>query len=343
MLIDAAIMTMPRCAATLVGSLATVWSITAPSIGSLRQLPRYRPTMPKVKPVTNCNLPSGRCRDEPTDEYDRAAWHVCRGAALGLQTDRKRRVHEVGGGCRGAPSRGRRLRLGDEPQRARRRRSSLSQPKLIASSRCWSNRGGSNLDRVRRQIEGHHKAWRARGSCALVRRGPPSVPMQFRNKCRWRAGRVLKEPDHDQRKARRQRARTDGQSSPAPSAPTQRGRLCPLDRLAPLPPDPLGDGRIEVRRRLDPRHSISERPETSLPILDGFTQCHIPPAAGSDLRPLGRAERSDHVLRGQSVNVVVISHWPRQSLSWARLRRSHVFTVDTGRLIRPAISSLVMP
>jgi hypothetical protein len=41
-------------------------------------LPRYRPTMAKVKPVTNCKLPSGRCRDEPTDEYDRAAWHVCR-------------------------------------------------------------------------------------------------------------------------------------------------------------------------------------------------------------------------------------------------------------------------
>lgn len=39
----------------------------------------------------------------------------------------------------------------------------------------------------------------------------------------------------------------------------------------------------------------------------------------------------------------VVSHWLRQSLSCARLRRNHVFTVDTGRLTRAAISSLVIP
>src|SRR6476661_645589 len=115
-LIDAATMTMPRCAATLLGSLAAVWSIRAPSIGSpaaATPVPAYYgegQASRKLQPT------SGRCRDELADEYDRAAWHFRRGAALGLQTDRKRCVHEVGGGCQGAPGPSRRLRLGDDPQ-----------------------------------------------------------------------------------------------------------------------------------------------------------------------------------------------------------------------------------
>ena len=64
---------------------------------------------------------------------------------------------------------------------------------------------------------------------------------------------------------------------------------------------------------------------------------------GIDLAALGGIQGAEHVLGRQPVDVLVLDHRPRQSLSCARLRRSHVFTVATGRSKRVAISSRVIP
>jgi hypothetical protein len=70
-----------------------------------------------------------------------------------------------------------------------------------------------------------------------------------------------------------------------------------------------------VGRWRDPRQQIAQRPETLFPRFDRRVQWHIYLAAGCDLLPFDRIERTEHVFPGQPVNFVIIRHWPRQSLT----------------------------
>ena len=166
--------------------------------------------------------------------------------------------------------------------------------------------------------------------------------------CRRRARPRVDQPDaDDHRQTRCQRSGADRKPTATARAVTgaaaQRDHFRRAGGTGRWPWDPGENATEQIRRRRHAWDTLAQRGKTSLPGLDCRHERCIGPAAGLDVRALSGIQRAQHILGRQSVDVFFLVHRPRQSLSCARLRRSHVFTVATGRSIRLEISSRVIP
>ena len=179
------------------------------------------------------------------------------------------------------------------------------EPKLIGPARHGTDRHGADQDMACFHVDGHHKAGRALGVRALVCGIGRGAPLQHRNKGGRAGGKNGEDPCNGDGKGGRERAGAEGGRAPVPDCALQRDRGGGTRVLL---PDPRRDAVEEVRGRLLPGHPVVQHLKTPLPGRHGLVQGAFAPAPGIDLSALLGAQRSQHILGRQPVDVVLVRH-----------------------------------
>ena len=191
--------------------------------------------------------------------------------------------------------------------------------------------GDPQLVALARLPLGRHHADRQRARCQIDRQQEGRrhvVLLEHGDVARWHLRpHHLAHADHHQQAGRDRRSRSR-QVAPAPHALLQLDDLSGATCLG----QPRLDPGEQARRGLERGNGLGQRRQAALPRPDRRVEVALALAPRRHGRALGRIERSQRVLGRQTVDVLPLVHVPRQSLSCARLRRSQVLMVGTGRL-----------
>ena len=135
----------------------------------------------------------------------------------------------------------------------------------------------------------------------------------------------------------------DRRRAPANEAPPERVDARIPRRLGRRAANARFDRGQKVARRLDGVRGFGERGKPRFPGSDRLIEVGLAHPPGRDDRALRRIEGAERIFGGGEIVVGADGHEAMQSLSWARLRWSHVLIVATGRPKRRASASRLEP